>query len=367
MLKQAAHPKGERERMWWRWVYISSNVDVQKAVLARARLKRLRFGLQLPVPSQHRRHSIYQPPESLFLNVSRESFNGPHASPLLFTRITDSKPLHPSPPHSRSENMSTPPSITPTQLTQALTTLGLPTPHPSFLAPILTPGASQRLPPLAALTATAKLRLLNADFTSASTLDASRTLALPTRITDPNVVSLALDADVPVQVVGVEDLGRSKWDQVEVLERERKGEFAKGREVIRVIPAEGEGEGAGGNGNGPSPAAAQRDAVLRSNGPFKLLMEDIKGQRVYGFELKRVEKIGYPPLMSIGCKIVLKKGTKVARGMVLLEPSTVVVLGGKMEALDKKWREGREKELRDAAGEGRRGGNGGNSTSMDGD
>lgn len=257
--------------------------------------------------------------------------------------------------------MSTPPSIP--QLTQALTSLGLPAPHPTFLTPILTPGSSQRLPPLPALTATAKLRLLNADITSPSTLDPSKTLSLPAQITDPNVVSRVLDSDVPVQVVGIEDLSRSKWEQVEALEMERKGEFAKGREVIRVV-AESEDAGAVSSSSlsAQQGANAQRGAAWTSNGPFKLLMEDIKGQRVYGFELKRVQKVGYPPVMSIGCKVMLKKGAKVARGMVLLEPATVVVLGGKIEAWDKSWREGREKDLRDAVGDGRRGGNDGSST-----
>jgi RecQ-mediated genome instability protein 1 len=74
----------------------------------------------------------------------------------------------------------------------------------------------------------------------------------------------------------------------------------------------------------------------------------MKGTKVYGFELKRVEKLGYPPGMSLGCKVMLKRGCKVARGMVLLEPGCVVVLGGKIEALDKAWREGREERLREA-------------------
>jgi RecQ-mediated genome instability protein 1 len=228
--------------------------------------------------------------------------------------------------------MSAPPSIQ--QLSQALTSQGLPHPHASFLTPILTPGPSQRLPPLAALAATAKLRLLKADFTSPQTLDPSRTLSLPAQITDPTIASRVLDNDVPVQVVEIEDLSRSKWEQVETLEMERKGEFTKGREVIRVVP---ESEDAGGAAMGESGSGsaqnAQRAAGERSNGPFKLLMEDIKGQRVYGFELKRVEKVGYPPVMSIGCKVMLKRGAKVARGMVLLEPATAVVLGGKIEAL----------------------------------
>lgn len=69
-------------------------------------------------------------------------------------------------------------------------------------------------------------------------------------------------------------------------------------------------------------------------------------------ELKRVEKIGYAPAMYIGCKVLVGAGARVARGVVLLEPATTRVLGGKIEVLDKKWREGREKALRDAVGGG---------------
>ena len=76
-------------------------------------------------------------------------------------------------------------------------------------------------------------------------------------------------------------------------------------------------------------------------------MQDCKGNSVYGFELKKVEKIAYPPVMSIGCKVLLRKGCKIARGMVLLEPGMVVVLGGKIDGLDKGWREGREQRLRE--------------------
>jgi RecQ-mediated genome instability protein 1 len=235
------------------------------------------------------------------------------------------------------------------QLANALTTLGLPTPHPNFLTPILTPGPSQRLPPLPALTATAKLRLLNADFTGVGILDPSKTLSLPPGITDTTIASRILDSDVPVQVVGIEDMSKSKWEQVEALEMERKGETAKGREVIRVVPPAEVEE--------PSTASTQgvntQQVVGGAGGPFKLLLEDAKGQRVYGFELRKVDKVGYPPVMNIGCKVILKKGVKVARGMVLLEPATVVVLGGKIEALDKSWREGREKALRNAVGDGR--------------
>lgn len=228
-------------------------------------------------------------------------------------------------------------------LTAALTNIGLPTPHRDFLTPIITPGPSQRIPPIAVLTATAKHRLLSSDITHPYILDDS-TAHFPPRLSDAFVASQTLNNDVVVQVLEIEDLSRSKWDQIESLEMERKGEMTKGREVIRVV-ADAEGPS-----TASTQAAANSGIEARSYGPFKLCLQDVRGQRVYGFELKRVEKIGYPPVMSIGCKLVLKRGSKVARGMVLLEPGLTVVLGGKIEGLDKTWREGREQALRDAVG-----------------
>ena len=234
------------------------------------------------------------------------------------------------------------------QLTKALATIGLPTPHSAFLASILTPPASQRLPPLQALTATAKLRLLSSDLTSPQILSPT-TPTFPLNISDAKIVSRVLQNDVPVQVLEIEDMSKSKWEQIEALEMERKGEMTKGREVIRVVA---DPDAAPTQARASSGAST---ATTRSYGPYKLLMQDINGGKVHGFELKRIEKIGYPPTMSIGCKMVLKKGCTVARGMVLLEPGSVVVLGGKIEGLDKGWREGREKALREMVGEGREG------------
>lgn len=157
-----------------------------------------------------------------------------------------------------------------------------------------------------------------------------------------------------VQVLDIQDISTSKWSQVELLESERKGETTKGREVIRVLPPAGEG---GENDRG-STAATQIQAPPVNNaipkisvGPHKVLLQDVKGMRIWGFEFKKVDKIGIGGLggggMSIGCKMWLKRGCRVARGMVLLEPSTCSVLGGKIEGLDKSWREGREQRLRE--------------------
>ncbi|KAH8590877.1 hypothetical protein B0O99DRAFT_633698 [Bisporella sp. PMI_857] len=233
------------------------------------------------------------------------------------------------------------------QLSTALTTLGLPKPHPSFLAPILLPAPGRALPPLQALAATAKHRLLSSDLATPGIFDSS-VGSLPPQITDVKIASSQLPADVFVQVVGIEDLSRSKWDQIEALEMERKGETTKGREVIRVVPSENDE---------PSFTATlvphTSNSVQKSSGPFKLEFQDIKGAKVYGFELKRVEKIGYPPSMNIGCKVMLKRGCKVSRGMLMLDPRNCIVLGGKIESLDKAWREGREQALREKVRDGR--------------
>ncbi|CAG8975074.1 hypothetical protein HYALB_00009937 [Hymenoscyphus albidus] len=241
--------------------------------------------------------------------------------------------------------MNQPPTTTPHLLTTALLQAGLPQPSPIFLHPILTP-SSGRLPPLSSLLATTRVRLLNADITNANVLS-PQTPSFPASITSTTLKSSSLSADIPCQILDIEDLSRSKWDIVESLESERKGETTKGREVIRVLPTQPEDS----TQATQFPLAATTPAVQqKSHGPFKVLLQDVKGQKVYGFELKRVEKLSYPPGMNIGCKVILKKDVKVARGMVLLEPESITVLGGKIEAVDKAWKEMRENRLREAVG-----------------
>jgi len=118
---------------------------------------------------------------------------------------------------------------------------------------------------------------------------------------------------------------------VEALEAEERGETTKGREIIRVVPGE---EGA-------------EPEVQQSTGPHKLTLQDAQGTCVYGMELTNVNGIGLS--MSIGTKLVLRD-IVVARGLLLLEPKNVTVLGGKIEELHKKWKEGRKEVLKAAAG-----------------
>ena len=132
-----------------------------------------------------------------------------------------------------------------------------------------------------------------------------------------------------MQVLSVEDMSKSRWEQIEAIEALERGEGTKGREIIRVAATE-EGDD---------------ENAARNDGPHKLALQDAKGTRIYGIELKGVEGVGLG--MSMGCKMVLRN-VVVARGVVLLEPGTTTVLGGKIEGLHKAWKEGRKAELKAA-------------------
>jgi len=200
-------------------------------------------------------------------------------------------------------------------------------PSPAWRAAFL---ATQRpTTPLAAIQRTALFRLLNSDITTS--LFSTPAAALPADILNAEIVSRRLPGPVVVQVLDVEDVGHSRWSQVEAIEAYERGETTKGREIIRVVP----GEAGGAEGSG---AEAQGKG---STGPHKLLLQDIEGVRVYAFELQNVEGLDK---MDIGAKMVLK-GVGVARGVILLEPGGVQVLGGKLDTLHEAWKKGRKERL----------------------
>lgn len=105
-------------------------------------------------------------------------------------------------------------------------------------------------------------------------------------------------------------------------------------------------------------------STKKSQGPHKVLLQDASGTKIYGFELRTIAKIFVMTNaeegggVSIGCKIMVKKGTVVRRGMIMLTPENVNVLGGKVEAWDKLWRGGRKERLKREMVEGLGGGNG---------
>ncbi|KAJ4651967.1 hypothetical protein HRR91_004991 [Exophiala dermatitidis] len=224
-----------------------------------------------------------------------------------------------------------------------------------------------------ALLSTAHFRILTSDITT-SLRPTNSAEVLPADISDITVKERRLAGPVITQVLDVIDVGSSKWSQVEAIERVERGEEVRGREVIRTVD-DGNDEDA--VSAAPAPAAratttsnTRSTATATSLGPHKLLLQDAKGTKVLAFEVVKVPGIGVStaasasasvsaqqqqqgsnrsmvedPGMAIGCKILLKPGTVVRRGMVMLKPEDCVVIGGKVDAWDRKWKEERKKNL----------------------
>ena len=200
-------------------------------------------------------------------------------------------------------------------------------PNPTWLSSFLT--TQRPTTPLPVLTQTACFRLLASDITQS--LATASSTCFPQDVHNANIKERRLAGSIAVQVLAVEDMSKSRWEQIEAIEALERGEGTKGREIIRVVAAEDD------DGTG-APAR-------KAGGPHKLVLQDAGGRRVYGVELKGLEGVGLG--MSIGCKMVLKNAS-VARGLVLLEPATTTVLGGKIEELHKAWKEGRKADLKAA-------------------
>ncbi|KAK1590195.1 RecQ mediated genome instability protein Rmi1 [Colletotrichum navitas] len=232
------------------------------------------------------------------------------------------------------------------QICSALKTQSFPTPS----APWTTTLTSRiPTPPLPSLIATAKARLLASDLTTAGLLEPSSTTSLPT--TSPETPEAILQNDVPCQVLDVENLSLSRWEQVEELEAVARGEQTTGRRVVRLAATE-EAEydnidDSSAPATGRGGMATQQVQQQRRNATHRLVLQDYKGQKVYAMELRRIERIGIGST-NIGEKVMLKKGTVIARGTVLLEPDKCVLLGGRIDAWQKAWVEGRMARLKQA-------------------
>ncbi|KAL4949173.1 hypothetical protein BDW69DRAFT_80514 [Aspergillus filifer] len=201
---------------------------------------------------------------------------------------------------------------------------------------------NQRSIPLAALTKTALFRLLNTDFRE--TLSPQSTSLLPVDIYDPNVQERCLPGTIPVQVLDIEDIGTSIWSQVEAIERVERGETVRGREIIRTVNVGDEEPNNETNSRTTANANANAGASANeSSGPHRLILQDAKGTRAVGIEISYVKGIAINSL-PIGAKLLLRNAT-VARGMVLLTPESIEVLGGKIEAMNQAWKAGRKERL----------------------
>ncbi|KIW75138.1 hypothetical protein Z517_11910 [Fonsecaea pedrosoi CBS 271.37] len=247
--------------------------------------------------------------------------------------------------------------------------------NPQWLNTFLT-SRGPNPPPLPALVSTAHFRILASDITT-TVSPTSPGEAFPEDIGDVNVKERRLPGTVIAQVLDVLDVGNSKWSQVEAIERVERGEEVRGREVIRTVTGLGsdnnnnDGDALGGVNGTAAPTLSSASKTL-SVGPHKLLVQDARGTKVLAFELVKVPKIGLStsasaaipasarnqsgggpapttpvedPGMLIGCKLLLRPDTIVRRGMILLTPETCVVLGGKVEAWDRKWKEDRKARL----------------------
>jgi len=93
-------------------------------------------------------------------------------------------------------------------------------------------------------------------------------------------------------------MGTSKINQIDRIEMSERGEFMKGKEVIRLVPEE-DGDGGEGGEGGP---VGRPMVVTTKTGPHKLLMEDAGGRGVYGIELHDVQGIQLD--MPIGTKVL---------------------------------------------------------------
>ncbi|KAK1066406.1 hypothetical protein LTR33_011594, partial [Friedmanniomyces endolithicus] len=117
--------------------------------------------------------------------------------------------------------------------------------------------------PVIALQQTALFQIRKADLQTSITRSPSN--LLPPGTTDPATKEKHVCGPITVQVLDIEDIGRSRWSQVEALEALERGETTKGREVIRVVPEE----------SGPDSTAVADEA--KSSGPHKLLLQDASG------------------------------------------------------------------------------------------
>ncbi|KAE8154007.1 hypothetical protein BDV25DRAFT_136376 [Aspergillus avenaceus] len=213
----------------------------------------------------------------------------------------------------------------------------------TWLSNFIASTAVQRHIPLSALTQTALFRVLASDFRD-SLSTGSRCSLLPVDIFGPTVQERRLQGPIPVQVLDIEDIGSSLWGQVEAIERVERGEAIRGREIVRTVNVDEDPEqGANGATATATSGNARPSEVGNSTGPHRLIVQDAAGTRAVAIELKAINGVALGKL-AIGAKMLLRNAT-VARGMVLLTPECVTLLGGKIDALDQTWREGRKERL----------------------
>ncbi|OPB36850.1 hypothetical protein A0O28_0059300 [Trichoderma guizhouense] len=235
------------------------------------------------------------------------------------------------------------------QLRRAILAQSLPPPSQTLLTTLTSRSPP---PPIPSLLATAKARLLASDLTNTSgtVVDPSMPV-FPPNIDSATVQESTISQNTHVQVLDIENLSLSRWEQVEELEAIERGERTRGRQVIRVTDEEN-GEADGSSSSAGQTQAARAGGAAASGGAndvHRLVLQDGRGKKVFAVELKRISGIGIGKT-HIGEKILLRAGAVVARGAVLLTPENCTLLGGKIEAWHEAWMEGRLARLRESVG-----------------
>lgn len=255
----------------------------------------------------------------------------------------------------------------------------------AWLAEFLASRGTNALPPLPALTSTAHFRLLASDIRTSLSPTTPKNV-FPEDVAGVDIKERRLEGTVIVQVLDVIDVGSSKWSQVEAIESVETGEEVRGREVIRTVAAVDSSTSTT-TPTAPSTASTTTTKKL-TTGPHRLLIQDARGTQVFAFESVKIPKIALSisasattptpilplasatnassanqqlqqqslpppppppqiddPGMLIGCKLLLRPGASVRRGVVMLRPEDCVVLGGKVDAWDRKWKAERKAGL----------------------
>ncbi len=173
--------------------------------------------------------------------------------------------------------------------------------------------------PLQVLVSSAAFRILASPITE--TLSRTPTSCFPPDVQSASIKERRLAGPIVAQILDIEDMSKSRWEQIEAMEALERGEGTKGREIIRVAAPASSDDDESAPPN-PDPSTAGKP----STGPHKLWLEDAKGSKVCAIELRPVE--GVVLGMNVGSKLCLRS-----------------LLGGKVEALHTGWKEGRKARL----------------------
>lgn len=121
-----------------------------------------------------------------------------------------------------------------------------------------------------------------------------------------------LSDSILVQVLEIFDVSKSAYKRLEILEENDESNIDRMRR--RTVGLEtGDSQG------------------FTTTCMHKLVLQDSAGTLIYGIEYRRIAQLS--ERTELGCKFLLRK-TKFHRGVALLEPETVTVLGGSIPEMN---------------------------------